>query len=134
MNRLLKLNLSYLILAILLFTIEILIALFVHDRIVRPYIGDFLVVILIYCFLKSFLQISSIKIAVAALIFAYVIEILQYFSLVNRLGLGHSKVVRVILGSSFAWLDIVAYTTGILVILLAEKLLTRTNLNVKAPN
>ena len=34
---------------IVLFFVEVLIALFVHDGIIRPFLGDVLVVILIYC-------------------------------------------------------------------------------------
>ncbi|MFT5385169.1 MAG: hypothetical protein ACI81W_002574, partial [Saprospiraceae bacterium] len=36
-----------------LFLIEVGIAVFIQDRIIRPYIGDLLVVILIYCFIRS---------------------------------------------------------------------------------
>jgi hypothetical protein len=33
-------NLSYFLLALLLFVAEVLIDIYVHDRIIRPYIGD----------------------------------------------------------------------------------------------
>ena len=121
MNRFLKFNGSYFLLAILLFIIEALIALFIHDNFIRPYFGDFLVVILVYCFLKSFLVVSPTKTAIAVLVFAYGIEILQYYNFVERLGLGHSTFARVILGSSFEWIDIVTYTLGVITILVAEK-------------
>ena len=111
---------TYLIIAILLFLVEILIALFVHDRYVRPYIGDFLVVILIYCFIRSLFNVSVIATAVGTLLFAFLLEALQYFKLVEILGLGNSKFVRVIIGSSFEWVDLLAYTLGILVVILIE--------------
>jgi hypothetical protein len=125
MNSVLKFNKSYFILAILLLTIEVFIAIFIHDRIVRPYIGDFLVVILIYCFFKSFLNISPVKTAIAVLLIAYGIEILQHFNLVERLGLGQSAVAKAILGSSFEWTDIIMYTIGVAAILFVEKSLNR---------
>lgn len=105
---------------ILLFAIEVCIALFVNDRIIRPYIGDLLVVILIYCFVKSFLNISVWAAAISVLIFSYLVEILQYFEVVKLLGLDHSHSARVIIGTTFNWIDILAYTLGILVVLFVE--------------
>jgi hypothetical protein len=104
----------------LLLVIEILIALFVHDRFVRPYVGDFLVVILIYCFIKSFLNFPVIITAFAVLLFAYAIEIAQYFNLVSLLGFQNHSILRIIIGSSFEWMDMVAYTLGIVVLLWLE--------------
>jgi nitrogen fixation/metabolism regulation signal transduction histidine kinase len=43
-------NKTYFGFALLLFSIEVVIAFFVDDNIVRPYLGDVFVVILIYCF------------------------------------------------------------------------------------
>ena len=87
----LKFNATYFRLASLIFTIEILIALYVHDTIIRPYIGDVLVVILIYCFIKSFLDIKVIPTAVFVLLFSFTIEFLQYLNIVEKLGLQNSK-------------------------------------------
>jgi len=54
MKNSIKFNWYYFVLTILLLGLEILIALFAHGSIIRPYIGNLLVVILIYCFVKSF--------------------------------------------------------------------------------
>lgn len=116
-----KLNRTYLVITIALFLVEIMIAVFLHDQYIRPYVGDFLVVILIYCFIRSFLNISVMTAAVLTLLFAYVIEVLQYFKLVELLGLENVTWARVVLGSSFEWIDIVAYTLGILVVLVIER-------------
>ena len=118
-----KFTLRYFILTIILLVVEILIALFVHDTIIRPYIGDVLVVILIYCFVKSFFNTPVVPTAIAVLIFSFAVETLQYFKILEVLGLQHSKLARIIIGSSFAWADIGAYIAGILIVLLAEKLL-----------
>ena len=48
-----KKRLPYAIAALLLFLIELFIALFVHDTFVRPYFGDVLVVILLWCIIKT---------------------------------------------------------------------------------
>lgn len=106
-------NVKYFATAILIFLVEIIIALYVHDNIIRPYAGYFLVVILIYCFLKSFLHIPVIPTAFSVLLFSYCVETLQYFHLVKKLGLQNSKFARIVIGTSFEWIDIIAYTLGI---------------------
>ena len=116
-----KFNPYYFALTIALFLIEILIALFVHDQFIRPYIGDFLVVILIYCFVKSFLNTPIAPTALGVLLFAYSVEILQYFRIVEVLGLQHSRAARIIIGSAFEWQDMLAYTLGIMSVILLEK-------------
>jgi hypothetical protein len=117
----LKFNRNYFTLTILIFVIEVLIALYVHDTIIRPYIGDLLVVVLLYCFVKSFADTPVFATAVWVLVFAYFIETLQYFKIVNILGLQHSAIARVVIGTAFAWIDLVAYTAGIVLVILVEK-------------
>ena len=116
---------GYALIAFSLFLVEAVIALFLHDRFIRPYAGDFLVVILIYCFLKSFLNAPVLKVAVGVLLFSYVVEISQYLKLIEHLGLQHSRLAVIILGKSFQWFDLLAYTLGIALVLLVEK--TRLN-------
>ena len=117
MGRLLKFNRLYFGLATVILGVEILIAKFAHDQIIRPYIGDLLVVVLIYCIVKSFLNTPVLTTALSVLIFSYAIETLQYFHAVNRLGLQDSKIVGLIMGTSFEWIDLIAYTMGIALIL-----------------
>lgn len=111
----------YFIFTVLLFIIEVFIALFFKDRIIRPYVGDFLVVILLYCFLKSFFKISVLKAALAVLLFAYLIEFLQYLNIVKYLGLEKSRLANIIIGNSFEWIDMLAYTLGTIVIIIVER-------------
>ena len=47
---------SYFILSLLLLLIEIFIGAKMHDAIIRPFGGDFLVVIWLYCLVRSFWQ------------------------------------------------------------------------------
>jgi|SRR5258705_1271033 len=114
----------YFIPTVFILLVEILIAIFVRDKIVRPYIGDFLVVILIYCFVRTFVKTTVLKAAAGALIFAYVVEILQYLDLTVRLGLQKSRLANIILGNSFEWIDIAAYTLGIATVITFEKVRT----------
>jgi Protein of unknown function (DUF2809) len=117
----LRFNRNYFALAVILLVIEVLIAMFVHDNFVRPYAGDVLVVILIYCFIKSFLNLPEVVLSVGVLLFAFAIELLQYGKILNILGLEKSSVARTVLGTSFAWLDILAYVIGGGMVLLVEK-------------
>ena len=111
----------YLLASLALFLIEVFIAIFVNDAFIRPYFGDFLVVILIYCFLKIFWKAKPWVLALSTLIFAYAVEVGQYFHLVDRLGLGNNKLAKTIIGYGFDWWDMVAYTAGIIVVLILEK-------------
>lgn len=112
-----RFNKRYFLAAVLLLAIEFYIGFFVHDNFIRPYIGDLLVVILIYCVIRSFIQASAWKTALAVLLFSYLLETLQYLHIVKWLGLEHSQVANILIGNSFAWLDIVAYTIGIVIVL-----------------
>ena len=114
-------NRNYFALAILIFTVEVLIALFVHDDFVRPYLGDFLVVILMYCFIRSFLRLPVLTVAASVLCFAFAIEALQFLNVVEKLGLQESKFARTVLGTSFSWLDLLTYAIGIVVVVWIEK-------------
>ena len=50
-----KKRIFYIISFLVIFCIEVLIALYVCDNFVRPYIGDVLVVVLVYSFVRIFL-------------------------------------------------------------------------------
>ena len=115
-------SLRFFLCALLLFVIEIFIALFVHDNFIRPYAGDYLVVIFIYCAVRTFIKAAPLKVAIAVLLFSYIIETLQYFKIVDRLGLARNQLARTVIGYGFSWLDIVAYTLGIITVLVLEKL------------
>lgn len=113
-----RFSFKYLFLTLLLLAVEIFIALFVDDDFVRPFVGDALVVILIYCFLRIFLNFRYWKIALAVLIFAFVIEILQYFDYVEKLGFEKNRMLSAALGRTFAFGDFAAYFAGFSVIIL----------------
>lgn len=118
-------NKNYFGLATLVFGIEVLIALYVTDTFVRPYLGDVLVVILIYCFLKSFLKLPVLTVALFVLALSFAIEFLQFLNIVENLGLENSKVARTVIGTSFSWTDLLAYIIGIAIVLLTEKYLLK---------
>ncbi len=126
LKSMLRFQKTYFIWAVLLFSVEVLIAAFLHDKIVRPYVGDFLVVILMYCIVKSFFDIPVLPLAISVLLFAYLIEFMQYFGLADRLGVGKSTITGIIIGNSFEWMDMIAYTAGITVVVYVEKILHKS--------
>lgn len=117
----LRFNWLYFVLTLLIFAIEVLIAVYVHDDFIRPYVGDFLVVVLIYCFVRSFLQAPIIPVALAVLVFSYLVEVMQYFNVVKLIGLEHSRIANIVIGNYFTWTDILSYTLGIGFTILVEK-------------
>lgn len=114
-------NKTYFLYAVILFITEVLIALFINDNFIRPYFGDFLVVILIYYFLKSFLKISIKTAAISVLLFSYFVETLQYFNFLYHIGLHESETANIIIGNYFSWIDMLAYSLGVLTVFYHEK-------------
>lgn len=112
-------NSKYLILTILLLLTEILIAVFLHDDFIRPFFGDFLAVIFVYSGLRIFSK-KTFATAVMSLIIACIIEALQYLKFLELTGLINYKVLAIVLGNSFSWLDILAYFLGFVAVLIAE--------------
>ena len=115
---------KYLGLTVILLAVEICIALFIKDTLIRPFVGDCLVVVLIYCFCRIFLDFPHGRVALGVLLFACLIEVLQYFDYVKILGLENNRILSVMMGRTFEWLDFAAYFAGYLVILLFEKVFT----------
>lgn len=127
----LKFNPWYFLFASILFIMEVFIAVYIHDEIIRPFIGDLLVVILIYCSIKAFLNTKLYHTAIFVLLFSYGIETLQYFNIVKVIGLADSKLANIVIGNYFAWMDILMYTLGIMIVIVIEKIRMKKNL---APN
>lgn len=110
-NTVIQWNKKYTVLWILLLLVELLIAVFVHDRIIRPLVGDILVVFLLYCIIKSIFIIKSKWFPCYLFLFSTLIEFCQYFDLASMLGI-NNPYIRIIFGSTFDWMDIVCYGIG----------------------
>lgn len=110
-------NIRYFIAFVLLLICEVCIALFLVDGFIRYTIGDFLVVIMIYCFIKSFIKTHSIYIAIFTLLFAFGIEFLQLTNMVRYDMLKEYKWVSIVLGSHFSITDLIAYSLGTISVL-----------------
>lgn len=111
----------YFIIFTVLLIAEIFIALFLHDKIIRPYVGDILVVILIYTFLRIFIP-SGLKYLVwYVFLFAAFVELLQYFNIGRLLGLYDNRVAMIIIGSTFDVKDLLCYLAGCLIVWFVER-------------
>ncbi|MEP9360768.1 DUF2809 domain-containing protein [Sphingomonas sp. KR3-1] len=108
-----------------MFAVEVIIALFVRDRFVRPYLGDVLAVVLVYCGLRAVLPLQPVGAAILAFAIGAVLEVGQATHVLDMLGV-HNAVVRVVLGGSFEWLDFVAYAAGALLALAGERVFARS--------
>ncbi|MGF1458976.1 MAG: DUF2809 domain-containing protein [Leptolyngbyaceae cyanobacterium] len=116
-----KLKPYYLIWSVALFILELGIALFIDDAIIRPYVGDVLVVILIYAVVRAVFPFSAVITGVGVLLLAFGVELLQYFKIVEVLGLAASPVARTVIGTTFSWEDLIAYTMGVSIVLVFER-------------
>lgn len=125
---------GYFLLSILLLGIEIFIGVCMQDPVIRPYGGDFLVVILLYCLVRSFLNAPVMLTAVSVLLFSYVVEISQYFRLADHLGLKGHSLGRILLGSYFSWTDMLVYTLGIICVTGLERTIGGDRKNVNSRN
>jgi hypothetical protein len=102
--------------------VELFIALVVRDRVVRPYLGDSLAVILVYLALRAMLPLSVRAASGLAFAIACAVELGQLVHLVDRLGLGGNRAARVVLGTGFDPTDFLAYGGGAILVLVIEHL------------
>lgn len=116
-----QLRIKYAIAFGLLLLVEVMIALYVHDAFVRPYVGDMLVVILVYSFARIFIPERCRLLPLYVFLFAAGVEVLQYFKLVHVLGLEHNRFLRIVLGSVFDIKDIVCYGVGVILLEVYER-------------
>lgn len=106
----------YIATTIVLIILEVLIALYIHDNFIRPYVGDVLVAIVLYCFIRIFVPSGVRFLPFYVFLFAAGVEILQYFELVKRLHLENNPFMRTLLGSVFDGKDIVCYAVGCILV------------------
>jgi len=84
-----------------------------------------LVVVLIYCFIKTFVRNETKLLPLYIFIFAVLVEVGQYFNLAKLLGLSNYKIARIIIGSTFDMKDIACYLAGCVGLFLYEMIKRR---------
>lgn len=120
-----KERIQYLLCFILLLMIEICIAVYVHDQFIRPYIGDILVVVVIYCFIRIFFPKGIKGLPVDIFLFAVVVEVLQYIHIAEilaKIGMPDNIILQTAIGATFDMKDIICYGVGCILLLGYEKI------------
>lgn len=120
-----RLKYKYFVTTIFLFIVEVLIATkLAYIDWLRAYFGDVLVVILMYTFILTFLDIKNkMLLNIGVFLFACVIEFAQYFHFAEWFGLKDNKIAMIVLGNSFSWIDILCYAMGSFCIFTFHKIL-----------
>ena len=116
----------YLTATIILLVIEVLIALYIHDDFIRPFVGDAIVVIVIYTFVRIFMPEKCRLLPLYIFLFAVAVELLQGIHIVNILGVADNKFLRVLIGDSFDIMDILCYGAGCILLGLYEYCITKS--------
>lgn len=109
--------LSALLFAALL-SLEIWIALYVHDSIVRPYFGDVLAVICVYFFVRI-LDTRTRRLSIPVTLFAFCVEAVQLTGLSDIL----PEPLATIAGGTFDPADLLCYLAGGTVCFLIDKII-----------
>ncbi len=117
-------NIKYFIASVVVFFVEVLIATVLKECFfVRAYLGDVIVVILLYTLLLSFFKVENHpKLIFGIFIFSCLIEFMQYFHVAELLGFKKGSLMYIVIGNSFAWEDILCYAVGCLLLYLFIKL------------
>lgn len=116
----LKFNKRYLIIALLIFLIEVYIAFVIKTGFIRYTLGDYLVVILGYALIRGCTNLKVLTSAMVMLFIAFVIEFLQLTPFLSYFNLENNLTAKLIFGTTFQVDDLIAYTLGIITILLIE--------------
>ena len=120
-------RLRYGIIALLLFLVEVIIAVKVpHASFVRGSLGDILVVVLLYALALSSRDFHRPRLAAAVFLFACFIELCQYLQLAQTLGLRPNGIAWIVIGSTATWGDITCYLAGAVAALVGDVLFVRS--------
>lgn len=107
-----KKRLGYMLATLILLGIEVGIALFVRDAFVRPYVGDMLVVIVIYTFVRILVPERVRLLPLYVFLFAVFVEGLQAVQIVELLGFSAYPFFSILIGATFDVKDIICYAVG----------------------
>ena len=111
MKQTTKRKLIYTALFAALLVTEILIGLYARGF-VRAYIGDVLVMPAMYFLVRIVTEKFPRTLPLILFVFACAVEVSQYFGLYKLLGFAPGSLPAIIIGTGFAWGDILAYAAG----------------------
>ena len=119
-------RLIYGLISLLLLGIEVLIGLFGQGW-VRIYLGDVLVVILLYTIVRTIIPNKKMPwfiLPTVIIVFAFIVEFLQLWGFCDRFGITN-EFLRIIIGTGFSIVDLACYLIGIIPCYIAEFVLNR---------
>ncbi len=111
----------YFLLTVCVLGVELVIAHAPTGSFTRSYLGDTLAVVLLYVALLSVRQTPPVRAALYAFGCACAVELGQAFDLVERLGLGHVPLARIVIGTHFDPGDLLAYGAALPLLALADR-------------
>lgn len=118
-----KFNIKYFLATIFIFLVEVVIATVLnHQFFIRAYLGDVIVVMLLYTFAKSFFIIDNTKLILGIFAFSCLIEFAQFFNIAEKLGFKPGSLMYIVIGNSFSWIDILCYGAGCLLLYIFVKM------------
>ena len=101
---------------------------FKNHAFIRGFMGDVLVVIFIFSSVKIFFpKINSLKLGLGVFCFASIIEFLQLFKIAQKFNL-KSRFLIIVLGNTFDFFDLIAYLSGVLLVVIIDKQLNYSKL------
>ncbi len=119
----LQFSLKYLLLTVIIFLVEVLIATKLeHIFFVRAYLGDVIVVMLLYTFVKTFVKMNDQKLILGILVFSFLVEFAQYFHVAEKSGFRPGSLMYIVIGNSFSWIDLLCYAVGCLLLYLSVRM------------
>jgi len=121
-----KFSKTYFFIFILIFIIEACIVYFIKSGFIRHTFGDFLVIIMLYCLLKSFINLKPISMALIVLVLSFTVEFLQLTTFLEMLNLQDNMYAKLVLGNTFHFSDLIAYTLGVITVIGIESKRTAT--------
>lgn len=114
---------KYFLATVLIFLSEVLIATVFKDIFfIRAYLGDVIVVMLLYTFIKTFFNIqNNVRLISGILIFSFMVELAQHFNIAEKLGFQPGSIMYIVVGNSFSWIDMLCYAVGCLLLIIFVK-------------
>ena len=119
-----KKRLPYIITFIVLLAAECIIGAFVHDRFVRPYLGDVLVTALLCALVRIPLPEKPRLLPLWVFLLSAAVEVAQLFDIASVIAPGN-ELIHIALGSTFDAADIICYLTGCVLFAAVELLCRR---------
>lgn len=120
---------NYFIVSVFMFLAEVLIATALKNIFfIRAYLGDVIVVMLLYTLIKSFFSIRhDAELVFGILFFCFLVEFAQYFHIAEKLGFRPGTILYVMVGNSFSWIDMLCYAVGCFMLILFIKFPRKQN-------